>query len=155
MIRNAFALLIGALACIAASHAAAARPHEHAVAGPHGGQILELGVDQYHAEVVIDEKKDLVTVYILDGEAKEETAIDLPAIHVNVRLAGKPVQFALPAVRSSNDGQGPASCFRLKSPRLIEALHAEHANPRLALRIGKKSFVAKIAHSHEHETSHR
>lgn len=128
--------------------------HDHAIEAPHGGEILELGADEYHAELCVDEKEDVVTVYILDGSAKEEVPITAPFLMVNVKSAGKPVQFRLTPIRAEGQTEGPTACYALKSGSLMKLLHTSGANPRLAMRIGKKAYVARIAHSHNHAHEH-
>ena len=39
--------------------------HAHPSEGPHHGALIELGKEDYHAEIVHDEKTDTVTIYIL------------------------------------------------------------------------------------------
>jgi hypothetical protein len=146
-------LLAIALVVAAASNpklCPAGHVHSHSIKAPHGGELLELGGDEYHAELCVDEKKSVITVYILDGEAKQEAPIAAPYLNVNAKTGGKPVQFRLAPVRPEGQGDGPTACFAIKSEKLMKLLHTPGANPRLAMRIGKKAYVARIAHSHSH-----
>lgn len=44
--------------------------HSHGEKGPHNGALVAIGEDAAHLEVVLDAETGKVTVYILDGEAK-------------------------------------------------------------------------------------
>lgn len=137
-----------------AAHDHAAEEEAHPTFGPHKGILLELGAEEFHAELVLDENKGTVTVFILDAAAKKEVPIDAPIITVNARPDGKPAQFKLAAVRSAQQPQGPTAQFASKDAQLMKVLHAEKAEPRLVARIGKKSYVAKIVHEHDDEHDH-
>src|SRR5437867_4454418 len=50
-----------------------AHSHEH---GPHDGELIELGEEEYHAEVVFDEDSHKVTLYLLGDDAKSAVAIE-------------------------------------------------------------------------------
>src|SRR4051794_27689936 len=102
--------------------------HTHPSAGPHGGEILELGDEEYHAELLLDEKHDKVTVYVLDGTAKQDVAIQSKFLNVNVKSAGRPLQFKLPAVPTKGQPEGRTSCFSLKDAKLMTALHEHGSN---------------------------
>jgi hypothetical protein len=52
--------------------AVAPKPDGHAEVGPHKGTLIELGEEEYHAELVNDEKTHTATIYLLDGEVKRE-----------------------------------------------------------------------------------
>lgn len=143
-------LVLGLAVCSSRRMDAGEHSHAHPSKAPHGGEILELGADEYHAELVVDEKEHVVAVYILDGAAQGEVAIDAPYLNVNVRIGGKPVQHRLNPVRPAGQTEGPTACFALQSESLMKSLHTPGANPRLTLRIGKKAYVARIAHSHSH-----
>ena len=47
---------------------------EHPTEGPHHGDLIELGDEAFHAELVHDES-DTVTIYILDSSAQDEVSI--------------------------------------------------------------------------------
>ena len=48
--------------------------HAHPSEGPHHGTLVELGNEEFHAEVVHDDKS--VTVYVLDAGATKAVPID-------------------------------------------------------------------------------
>lgn len=127
------------------------KEHDHAEHGPHHGDLLEIGKEEYHAEVVVDEAKKQLVVYLLDKEVKAYVAIDAQFVAVNLLLNGKPVQIKLKAAPQPVDQKGFSSCFGAVSPELIDALHNPKSQPRLALKIRNKSYSVKIAHDHDHD----
>ncbi len=52
--------------------------HSHPTEGPHHGTLIELGKEEYHAELVHDDK--MVTIYILDSAAKKGCADRLAGV---------------------------------------------------------------------------
>ena len=132
--------------------------HDHAECeeGPHGGQLVELG-DEYHAEVVADEKSHKVTVYLLDAKASNAVAIDMnqPEIFVNALVEGKSTSQSLTAARQQTDPEGQASRFELTNPPLFEAIfEKEDAKGRLRVTIAGKQFVGDIKHCEHGEHEH-
>lgn len=125
--------------------------HDHASTGPHEGQIIELGDEDYHAELVHDEEKGTVTIYILDGTAKNAVAIDATELSINLKQAGKGRQFKLAATPQDGDSTGKASRFVSNDKDLNEALDAEEATARLVVEIEGKSYTGKLEHHHDHE----
>ncbi len=124
--------------------------HMHATRGPHGGELLEIGKEEYRAELVVDESKKQMVVYLLEKDAKSAIAIDAAYLAVNLVLSGKPVQIKLKAIPQDVDPKGLSSCFGDISAELMDALHAPKTDPRLSVRIRNKSYVAKIIHKHDH-----
>lgn len=124
--------------------------HDHPTHGPHQGELLEIGKEEFHAELVIDESKKQMVIYLLEKDAKSSTAIDAPFLAVNFMLAGKPVQVKLKSMRQDVDPKGLSSCFGAVSPEMIDALHSPKSDLRLAVRIHNKAYVTKIIHQHDH-----
>jgi len=125
--------------------------HAHPTEGPHGGTLIELGKEDYHAELVHDEAADTVTVFILDGAAKDAVAVDGKQLTLNLLVAGKPQQFALDAQPQSTDPAGKCSAFGSSSAAIGKALHAKGTTGRLNVTVADKVFVGKLgAHTHPH-----
>jgi len=124
--------------------------HVHAAHGPHHGELLEIGHEEYHAEVVIDEARHSLALYLLDSQVKSYVAIDAPFVGLNLKMAGKPVQLKLKPVPQDIDKPGFASRFVLESPELLKALHGGQADARIALKIGAKAYSIKLVHTHDH-----
>jgi hypothetical protein len=122
----------------------------HSAHGPHGGELLEIGKNEFHAELVVDEAKKQLVVYLLEADAKSSLAIEVPTLTVNLILAGKPMQIQLKAIPQEADARGFSSCFGAVSSELIDALHSTKSDPKLATRIRNKSYVTKIVHKHDH-----
>lgn len=179
--------------------------HAHPTHGPHGGDLIELGNEEYHAELVHPHGHDDdphhegeaghhdgaeeahhkdehagdahdkdgaghhddgdhdhaahehagVTIYILDGAAKNAVAIDASEITLNLTHDGKPEQFKLAAMPESDDPEGKSSRFASSAKDLLEHFHeSEHVEGVLVLSIGGKSFRGKLAHSHDDDHGH-
>lgn len=127
--------------------------HEHPSEGPHKGLLIELGDEEYHAEIVHDDKTYAVTVYILDSGAKKAVPIEAKEVFVNVKHEGKPEQFKLPASPDKSDPKGMCSRFSLKDEELCHHHDDPKASPMLRVKIKGKSFSGKIpaGHDHKHE----
>ena len=122
----------------------------HSTHGPHGGELLEIGKNEFHAELVVDEAKKQVTVYVLEADAKTSLSIESPFLTVNFVLNGKPMQVQLKASPVEIDPKEQSSRFIAASPEMLDALHSTKAEPKLAIRIRNKSYVTKIVHKHDH-----
>jgi hypothetical protein len=62
--------------------------HAHPNEGPHHGDLVELGNEEYHAEVVHGEAGS-VTVYILDSAAKVAVPIEAAELMINISHDGE------------------------------------------------------------------
>lgn len=125
--------------------------HAHPTEGPHHGDLVELGSEEYHAEVVHNEAAGTVTVYILDSSAKTAVPIDAMEITFNVTHDGMPEQFKLAASPDAADPSGKSSRFSLTDKELGEHLDEEGATAKLVLTIDGKSYTGLVEHHHEHE----
>jgi hypothetical protein len=124
--------------------------HAHPSEGPHHGSLIELGGEEYHGELVHDEKAGTVTVYVLDGSAKQAVPIDAPAVTINVKHASGADQFPLKAQPDASDPEGRSSRFVSNDAKLARLLDAEGTEARLMLKIEGKSYNGLVAHEHEH-----
>lgn len=128
---------------------------EHSHIGPHDGHLIELGSDEaFHAELVHDDTTHRVTIFILDGKAKNNVPIPQPELAVNIVKGGSPKQFKLAAVSQANELRDMASCFQLESEELCSALDATDCKGRLAVNINGKQYIGEIEH-HDHEDHDR
>ncbi|WP_110766472.1 hypothetical protein [Planctopirus hydrillae] len=128
--------------------------HDHPEEGPHHGQLVELGNEEYHAEVVHDDEAGTVTIYLLDGSAKNSVPIEAADVIMNLSLAGKAEQFKLPATPDTNDPAGKSSKFVSQDKVLCEKLDVHGVSARLVVMVDGKSYSGKLAHSHDHEHDH-
>jgi hypothetical protein len=128
--------------------------HAH---GPHDGEIIELAGaepgDEGHAEWTHDDDTGLVTVYILDSEAKEELPIDASEVSIEVRVQNKePVTYTLTAV--APDADGKSSRFELEEHELLTSLKLKDAvDAQLTVPIDGRELTGKVEmveHDHHH-----
>ena len=127
--------------------------HDHPTTGPHQGTLVELGNEQYHAEVVHDEKAGSVTIYILDHTAKKAVAIKADEIVINLKHHGKGEQFKLAAAPDKGDTSG-SSRFQSEDKELSEDLDVEGAEARVVIEIGGKSYSGELKHIHDNDHDH-
>lgn len=122
--------------------------HDHAAHGPHDGELLEVGKEEYHVELCVKEEKNQVVVFLLDNKAKSYVSLNVPFIAINAKVKGKPVQFKLKAMPQETDKQGTASAFGLVGSELVSAIHDESSDARLAFKIADKPYSVKLKHEH-------
>jgi len=127
--------------------------HAHLSEGPHHGDLVELGNEEFHAEVVHGEG-GRVSVYILDSSAKAAVPIDATELTINITHDGNAEQFKLPADRDAADPEGKSSRFSLKDEELASDLDSHDAAAKLVVMINGKSYSGKIAHDHDAEHKH-
>jgi len=134
--------------------------HEHA-AGPHDGQLIELGEEDYHAEVVHDHDANRITFYILDSKATGSVPVEQTELELKLVVDGKPQTFQIPAAPQEGE-TGKTSRFETVDKELVEALyHTPGAKPRITITIDGKQFIGEFepeedheGHDHEHEEDH-
>lgn len=148
--------LVGVLLAtsLAASSSTPSAPHPEA--GPHGGPLLELGDEEFHLEVVLDEKQKLITLYVLDKSGRVAVPIDAPEILVNLKHSGKPVQYRLKAIAETGEtASGPSASFQLKSGSLVHALEHNDHGARVSARIRNRAYNVRLnldlSHGHDHQ----
>ena len=130
-----------------AEHDEAGHPEE----GPHNGHLIELGKEEYHAELVHDDATHTITLYLLDGSAKKMVPVAEKELTINLVAGGKPTQFKIPATPQSDDPSGQSSRFELVDETLCEALDDPKSKARLMLTIAGKQFSGDMAHEdHDH-----
>ncbi len=125
--------------------------HGHDAKGPHGGSLIELGADEYHAELVLDHDAHALRVFVLGGDAK--TAVPTAATEIVVALEGKDA-LTLKAAPQDGDGEGKSSRFELIDDKLIhDLLDSKFLHGDLRISIGGKPFSGHI-HTHLEEAHH-
>ena len=127
--------------------------HAHPTEGPHHGDLVELGNEEFHAEVIHGEAGS-VTVHILDSAAKVAVPIDVTELTINISHDGKAEQFKLSAERESTDPEGKCSRFSIKDEELASDLDSHDATAKLVVSIDGKSYSGRIEHQHEGEHAH-
>jgi len=134
-----------------ADHDHAHGEHAHPTKGPHHGTLVELGAEEFHAEVVHDDKAGVLTVYLLDASAKQPTTSESSELVINVKLSDKPAQFTLTA--KTDDTQGGFTAYSLASKELLDTLH-NSSTAKLSIIINGKPYSGTIPHddhaAHKH-----
>jgi len=128
---------------------AGADAHAHAEDGPHKGQLIELGAEEYHAELVHDDATHTITIYVLDKAAKDAVPIEATELPLNLVVAGSPAQFSLPAAPLPGEPAGKSSCFKLTDQKLCEAMDDPATKGRFNITIGGKPYTGNVEH-HDH-----
>ncbi|MGD9856843.1 MAG: hypothetical protein AB7U20_17990 [Planctomycetaceae bacterium] len=123
----------------------------HPTKGPRGGVLVELGNEELHAELLHDDETGTVTVFMLDNEARRYVQVTAAELVIQIRHERQAQQFRLKAKPQKGDRAGLTSCFAIRDPRLVELLDDHHTEARMAIKIGERSFVGRIAHVHDHE----
>lgn len=120
------------------SQPAAAPPeHEHAHGhGPHGGHLVDLGSNDYHAELTFASGGPVVSVYTLGADPAKVVAIDAPSITIVTSVEGKVSKYEVPANRQSDDPPNKSSCFELTNEDLYRVATGNDPAPTPRLRIG-------------------
>ena len=120
--------------------------HDHGEehAGPHGGQVIDIGRSHaYHAEIVEDEADSMVTVYLLDKDLKE-MPITETTLTMNLLVDGEARTYELIAM-----SDGDSSEFKAKDAGLFEALHKQNATGKLLVTIDGKPYTGEVT-PHDH-----
>jgi hypothetical protein len=126
--------------------------HEHPSEGPHHGSLIELGKEEFHAELVHNDQS--VTIYVLDSAAKNSIPIDASEVMINLLMGGKPAQFKLAASPEVNDPSGKSSRFVSSDSELASQIDKEDAAPKLSITINGKAYKGTISHEHSHGHAH-
>jgi hypothetical protein len=123
------------------------QPHQHED-GPHHGHLVELGEEEYHAEVVYDPKESKITIYILDSTAKKAAPIAAKEIKAELTIANQPKSFSAKAVADKEDPPNKSSRFEIANSPEIKAniKDEEDLKGSVTATIGPKTYTGKIVH---------
>ena len=124
---------------------------KHPTEGPHHGQLIELGNEEYHAEFLHDEASGAVTVYLLDSPATTDVPIEATELRVNLSHDGQAEQFTLSPTPQPSDPSGKSSKFTSTDAKLAEKLDREGGEAQLVVTIDGKQYRGTIHHDHDHE----
>ncbi len=100
-----------------AAPASASVPHKHHHHPPHGGTPVELGEEEYHLELVLDEGTGRLQAYVLDGEMENFVRSTAAKIVISATVAGKSHDLELAAVPNPETGEtvGDTSLFEAQA----------------------------------------
>lgn len=124
----------------------------HPTEGPHHGGLIELGDEEYHAEIVHDESVSSVTVYLLDSAAKASVSTEAESLAINLSHDGQAEQFGLSARPEPSNPVGTSSRFVSTDPELARELDHKGARAQLVVSINGKQYRGQIEHEHEGES---
>ncbi|MBL4883353.1 MAG: hypothetical protein JKY95_02300 [Planctomycetaceae bacterium] len=128
--------------------------HAHPTHGPHKGDLIELGNEEYHGEVVDDHDNGTVTIYILDSAGKNAVPIAAKEIVVNLKHEGKGEQFKLAASPEEGEAEGMSSRFVSTDKEFAEELDHNHGDATLVVTIKGTQYRGKINHDHASHEGH-
>ncbi|MFT5322355.1 MAG: hypothetical protein ACI8P0_000190 [Planctomycetaceae bacterium] len=128
--------------------------HGHGAHGPNGGEIVEVGNEEFHAEVVVDEETHRIDVYILGSDAATAKPIDATEISVSFKHGDEVEEFKLAAAALDGESEGQSSKFTLTSEELFEELHEHSEGATLSFSAGGESLSGTVKHSHDHDDEH-
>ncbi|QDT04577.1 hypothetical protein K227x_29690 [Rubripirellula lacrimiformis] len=121
--------------------------HAHPEHGPHGGELVELGKEAFHLEMV--HAGGAVGFFVLDGSATKPVAIDAKKLTVSLKHDGEVKVFELAAEPQAEDEAGKASRYSTRDEVMDQWMDAG-AEGAVVVEIDGKSFTGKISHDHDH-----
>lgn len=128
--------------------------HAHPTEGPHHGKLVELGNENYHAEVVHDDEAGTLIVYLLDSAAKNAVFSEASEVLINIKKGDQPLQFKLGGLKRDGQPEGKFSEYSLVEADLLKALHDEASSAKLSITINGKPYSGEISHddhaAHDH-----
>lgn len=128
--------------------------HGHGAHGPNGGEIVEVGNEEFHAEVVVDEDKHRIDVFILGSDAKTAKPIAASEISISFKHGDEVEEFKLAASALEGEVEGQASKFSITDEELFEELHEHSEGATLSFAAGGESLSGTVKHSHDHGDEH-
>jgi hypothetical protein len=126
--------------------------HGGSAEGPHHGSLVELGKEEFHAEIVVDGNAHSLKLYLLGPDAK--TAASTPATEATIAVEGGPT-LTLKAVEGQPEGMN--TVFEVVDEKAVHDIaEAEFIHGELKITVGEKPFAAHVdAHFHaDHDHDH-
>ena len=142
------------------AHAEAEHGHHHHGhgEGPHGGHLVEIGDEQYHAEVAFDPETRKVTIWLTGPDASTPAAASVTDALLELEVDGVEHAVALVAVPAEGEAEGKVSQLEGDGTSLPEAIKSEeNFDGHLHLTIDGTEFVGHIHHGddgHDHDYVH-
>jgi hypothetical protein len=128
--------------------------HDHPSEGPHKGHLIELGAEEFHAELTHDDASKTVTIYLLGSDAKTAAMSSDPELALNLMVGGEPLQAKLTASPLEGEAVDKCSRYTLVDEKVLEALENPKTTGRLNVNIAGKSYTGKVElgdHGHDHK----
>lgn len=127
-----------------------AHVHEHAH-GPHDGHIVELGGEDYHAEITLDATTRKLTAYLLAADLKTPLPTDAAHVSVRLKVGDETQELLLTPQPQAGDGDGKASQFTQTEGTLPESIKdAEGLEGEVVVSISGTQYRGAITHDHAH-----
>lgn len=122
--------------------------HDHSSLGPHGGHVLELGEEDYHAEWRFNNDSGKVTIYLLDAAVKKPVTTTAATLSVQVKVGEDVSDYELPAINQSDDNPPTTSEFELVDTVMLEYLKGvgHGIDATLTVVIGDKEYSGAFGH---------
>ena len=121
--------------------------HAHPEHGPNGGELIELGKEDYHAEMIHDDQS--VQLHILDSTASEPVFISAEKLTIGLKSNDAALSFDLLAAPTDSSPKGKTSVFTSDDEQLIRELDAGSEGV-VTIPIAGKFFSGKLVHDHDH-----
>ncbi len=125
--------------------------HTHYGAGPHGGSLIELGGDDYHAELVLDHGAHAIRIFLLKSDAK--TPLLTKSAEATITL-DKDQKLSLKATPLEGEIEGQSSRFELLDDAFVhKLLDSGFLHGDLSIKIDGKPFQSHLDIHFEHGVS--
>jgi hypothetical protein len=109
--------------------------HEHA-RGPHGGSLIELGEDEFHAELVVDGKSHALRIYLLGPDGTSPAGV-----------AAEAVAIALSESQSLTlqPQEGTPDAYQVVDEKAVhEIVEDGFLHATLTVKLGEKTYSAEL-----------
>ncbi|MEZ6056680.1 MAG: hypothetical protein R3C01_08245 [Planctomycetaceae bacterium] len=125
--------------------------HDHGGLGPHLGHIIELGEEEYHAEVTLDITTRELAVWVLGPDSKTLAPLTNATVALQLTVDGKEQELTLTAAPQEGESEGAASKYEWKGEPLADSIKdAEMLVGSISVAFAEKSYTGKITHDHGH-----
>ena len=123
--------------------------HDH---GPNGGHLIELGEEEYHAEVAFDTSSRKLTVYILGADAKSPLPIASDGVVFELEEGKDELELAITAAPLEGEPEGKSSRFEVAGDTVPEHIKSEeNLEGHLHITIEGKEFEGELHHEEDHD----
>ena len=126
--------------------------HDHGALGPHGGHVLVLGDEQYHAEWTHEDQGGEILIYLLDQDIKEDVTTTAELITISTTIRDESQTYELAADNQNEEDPPRASRFKATNPNLLTALKQAGSGVKAEMRvIIDGTFFRGTFEKHEHD----
>ena len=123
----------------------------HPEHGPNGGHIVELGEEEFHAEVAVDIDRKLI-VWLLDESMKAAKPVENGTVQIMTKVDAKDVTLVLVAAPLEGEKDGKCSRFELGADQVPGGvMDIEGLTGDLSLKFGDKTLKNSLTGGHAHE----